>query len=94
MTASSDPSAPGRRIERATLTLAGGEELAAFARHCRDDLDDVEVPYREGQLLAHAWPGARLVTTAGLGHRRILRDARVVGEAEELFRMQSASAAA
>ncbi len=60
------------------------------------DLDDVEVPYREGQLLAHAWPGARLVTTAGLGHRRILRDARVIGEAVELFRaagLPSASAA-
>lgn len=58
------------------------------------DLDDVEVPYREGQLLAHSWPGARLVTTAGLGHRRILRDARVIGEAVELFRAGSASAAA
>ena len=48
------------------------------------DLDDVEVPYVEGQSLAHAWPGARLVTTTGLGHRRILRDARVIEEAVEL----------
>lgn len=60
------------------------------------DLDDVEVPYREGQLLAHSWPGSRLVTTAGLGHRRILRDERVIAEVEELFRatgIHSASAA-
>lgn len=58
------------------------------------DLDDDEVPYREGQLLAHSWPGARLVTTAGLGHRRILRDARVIGEVLELFRAVSAECAA
>lgn len=58
------------------------------------DLDDAEVPYREGQLLAHSWPGARLVTTAGLGHRRILRDARVIGEVLELFRAVPAASAA
>lgn len=58
------------------------------------DLDDVEVPYREGQLLAHSWPGARLVTTAGLGHRRILRDARVIEEAVELFRTAGIRSAA
>jgi len=60
------------------------------------DLDDVEVPYREGQLLAHSWPGARLVATAGLGHRRILRDAGVIGQAVELLSdagIASASAA-
>jgi hypothetical protein len=43
VTSSADPSAPGRRIEWATRTLTEGEALAAFARHCRDDLDDVEV---------------------------------------------------
>ena len=58
------------------------------------DLDDAEVPYREGQLLAHSWPGARLVTTAGLGHRRILRDERVIGEILELFRTARSAAAA
>lgn len=58
------------------------------------DLDDAEVPYREGQLLAHAWPGARLVTTAGLGHRRILRDPRVIAEAVEPFRRETAASAA
>jgi pimeloyl-ACP methyl ester carboxylesterase len=58
------------------------------------DLDDAEVPYREGQLLAHSWSGARLVTTAGLGHRRILRDARVIEEAVELFRTERIPSAA
>jgi pimeloyl-ACP methyl ester carboxylesterase len=50
------------------------------------DLDDAEVPYGEGESLARSWPGARLITTTGLGHRRILRDARVIGEVMELFR--------
>jgi pimeloyl-ACP methyl ester carboxylesterase len=45
------------------------------------DRDDAEVPWSDGAAIAGAWPGARLVTTAGLGHRRILRDERVVGEA-------------
>jgi hypothetical protein len=35
--------AADRRIEWATHTLTQGEILAAFARHCRDELDDVEV---------------------------------------------------
>ena len=44
------------------------------------DRDDAEVPWSDGAAIARAWPGARLVTTAGLGHRRILRDERVVSQ--------------
>jgi hypothetical protein len=32
-----------RRIEWATRTLTQGEILTAFARHCREELDDVEI---------------------------------------------------
>ena len=42
------------------------------------DRDDDEVPWSDGAAIAEAWPGARLVTTTGLGHRRILRDEHVV----------------
>ena len=42
------------------------------------DRGDDEVPWSDGAAIASNWPGARLVTTEGLGHRRILRDARVV----------------
>jgi hypothetical protein len=42
------------------------------------DRDDPEVPWAEGAAIAGAFAGARLVTTTGLGHRRILRDAGVV----------------
>jgi pimeloyl-ACP methyl ester carboxylesterase len=42
------------------------------------DRDDREVPYEDGEETASRWPGARLVTTTGLGHRRILGDRDVV----------------
>ena len=45
------------------------------------DRDDAEVPWRDGAAIAESWRGARLVTTTGLGHRRILRDEQVVREA-------------
>lgn len=44
------------------------------------DREDAEVPLRHGERLARVWPEAQLVLTEGLGHRRILRDPRVVAE--------------
>lgn len=43
--------------------------------------DDRVVPYRDGETLARAWPGATLVARDGLGHGRILADAGVVERA-------------
>jgi pimeloyl-ACP methyl ester carboxylesterase len=45
------------------------------------DKDDADVQWSDGELLARSWPGAELVTTTGLGHRRILRDPGVVERA-------------
>jgi pimeloyl-ACP methyl ester carboxylesterase len=45
------------------------------------DRDDRDVPFDHGRAVASRWAGARLVETAGLGHRRILRDAGVVAQA-------------
>lgn len=42
------------------------------------DENDREVPIASGELLASAWPGAELVRTRGLGHRRILKDPTVI----------------
>jgi hypothetical protein len=42
------------------------------------DRDDKEVRWEDGAAIAGAWPAARLVTTDGLGHRRILRDSAVI----------------
>lgn len=53
------------------------------------DRDDRETLWSEGQALANAWPGARLLTTEGLGHRRILRDASVIGEVTQFIDLLS-----
>ena len=42
------------------------------------DTDDIDVPWQEGQVIADAWKDARFISTSGLGHRRILRDAEVI----------------
>ncbi|WP_323096721.1 alpha/beta fold hydrolase [Intrasporangium sp. YIM S08009] len=43
------------------------------------DLGDREVPHDASAALARTWPGARLLSTVGLGHRRILTDRAVTG---------------
>lgn len=45
------------------------------------DRDDRDIPRREGEAIADAWPGAQFVLTEGLGHRRPLRDAAVIERA-------------
>lgn len=42
------------------------------------DRADREVPFAEAQRHVRAWPKARLLETAGLGHTRILRDPTVI----------------
>jgi pimeloyl-ACP methyl ester carboxylesterase len=59
-------------------TLARTQTAPLLVFH---DRDDAEVPWSDGAAIAKAWTGARLVTTTGLGHRRILRDERVVRDA-------------
>ncbi len=45
--------------------------IPALIIHDRDDFD---VDWAQGRAVAEAWQGAELITTNGLGHRRILRD--------------------
>ena len=49
------------------------------------DCDDATVPIDDGKAIARAWPGARLLTTAGLGHWRVLTDANVAREVSEFL---------
>lgn len=42
------------------------------------DLEDTEVPWSEGERYARCWPGARLLTTTGLGHRRVVQSPQVI----------------
>jgi pimeloyl-ACP methyl ester carboxylesterase len=45
------------------------------------DRQDTEVPPSDGAAIAAAWPGGRLLETAGLGHNRVLRDPAVIAQA-------------
>lgn len=42
------------------------------------DRKDRETPWTDGQSIAEAWPQARLMSTEGLGHRRIVANAEVI----------------
>ena len=44
------------------------------------DRDDAIVPYEAALTIKAGWPRAQLLTTEGLGHRRILADAEVLAE--------------
>lgn len=44
------------------------------------DEEDRRTRLEDTEKLAQHWPGARLIRTRGLGHRRILDDARVIGD--------------
>jgi pimeloyl-ACP methyl ester carboxylesterase len=59
-------------------TLARHMTASALIIHDREDTD---VPFAHGEEIAHAWPGAQLVATTGLGHRAILRDPKVIQQA-------------
>jgi pimeloyl-ACP methyl ester carboxylesterase len=60
------------------LAAASRLQASLLVFHDRDDRD---VALADGEAIAAAWPGARLVTTTGLGHRRIVHDPEVVSEA-------------
>lgn len=47
------------------------------------DEDDNDVPLRDGEAVARAWPGAEFMRTTRLGHRRILRDPAVIARVIE-----------
>ena len=49
------------------------------------DRDDAMVPWKQGAALARAWPGARLLSTQGLGHGRILENDAVLRAAVDFI---------
>ena len=58
-------------------TVNNVRDLSAHALVIHDE-DDVSVPWKQGQAIAAAWPGAEFLKTRGLGHGRILRDPETV----------------
>jgi pimeloyl-ACP methyl ester carboxylesterase len=62
--------------------LARSFDVPALIVH---DRNDVLVPFAHGERMAAAWPGAEFMATEGLGHWRILTDARVVARATQFL---------
>jgi pimeloyl-ACP methyl ester carboxylesterase len=71
-------------------------ELARVAPRLRaqalvvHDRADAMVPWRQGAAVARHWPGARLMSTQGLGHGRILEDESVARAAADFIAGRSA----
>lgn len=49
------------------------------------DKDDNAVDYVSATAIVEAWPGTKLITTEGLGHRRILKDQKVISEVADFI---------
>jgi len=75
-----------RRIEAREGVLMQHFEPPAVAPRIRiptmvvHDRGDAINAFADGQAFAHAIGGARLVATEGLGHRKLLKDAGVIGK--------------
>ena len=73
-------------------------EIARLAPRLRADAlvihdrDDRMVPWTQGAQVAHLWRGARLMSTDGLGHGRILADDAVTRAAADFVSGRSAVA--
>ncbi|MBY0415498.1 MAG: alpha/beta hydrolase [Bdellovibrionales bacterium] len=65
------------------IGLIGSElKLPALVVH---DEGDNAVNYLSAKAIIDAWPGTKLITTSGLGHRRILKDPHVLSEVAEFI---------
>ena len=53
------------------------------------DLDDRDVPWEEGERYARYWTGARLLTTQGLGHHKVLDAPEVIDASLAFLRGES-----
>ncbi len=58
------------------------------------DEHDREVPHGDGAAIVAAWPGARMVTTRGLGHHRITRDPGAIAHVAEFLAQDAPRGAA
>jgi hypothetical protein len=74
-----------RRVERLEGLPMAHFSVPRMARDMRTptllvvhDRRDRETPWTDGEAIATAWPQARLLSTQGLGHRRILADDDVI----------------
>jgi pimeloyl-ACP methyl ester carboxylesterase len=69
--------------EIAAAKLAPSLDVPLLVMH---DEGDREIGYEEGVELVRFWPGARLKSLNGLGHRRLLKDPACIAEAVDFLR--------
>ncbi len=75
------------RLDLSFFDLAAmADELATPPLLIVHDRDDQETSWDASRALASTWPDARLLTTTGLGHNRILTDPAVVAAAVAFLR--------
>lgn len=67
-------------VRYATMTPIASTDLLVI-----QDRDDKESPLSNGVEVSAAWPGSQLVTTSGLGHRRVLRHPDVIEQVVEFL---------
>ena len=85
-------------IEERYGVLWENVEVARLAPRLRADAlvihdrDDRHVPWTQGARVAQLWPGARLMSTDGLGHGRILADETVARAAADFIAGRSSVA--
>ena len=79
-----------RRIERRVGLPLSAFDVPAMAEQVATpplllvhDRQDAETGWSDSAAIARSWPRCRLVTTGGLGHRRILRAPAVIAEVVE-----------
>jgi predicted alpha/beta hydrolase family esterase len=61
-----------------------GKSLNLPALVVHDESDNA-VNYLSAKAIVDAWPGTKLYTTQGLGHRRVLKDQRVITEVTDFI---------
>ena len=64
-------------FELSVDSFAGELKMPFLVIHDREDKD---VPYGQGEGYANSLPDAEFVTTTGLGHRRILKDPKIINK--------------
>lgn len=77
-----EQAAAGRTIEWATRTLTQGDVVAAFAAHCREELEDVEVRELGATFLVATW---RRETSRIELRERIVAEDLAAAEAPTLY---------
>jgi len=72
-------------VRQASLTPNSDADLLVIHDH-----DDRDSAFINGRKVAAAWPNSRLHATSSLGHRRILRNKKVVSEVVEFITAKAA----